>query len=246
MTDDPQTGTWGATWVWAKFVLFIALVGGAAYAIHATSLIESLDFETVQSEFARLGTWGPIGFILLYACLIVLTMPGTVVTVLGATIFPLGATLVYVLAGAMLGASISFLVGRLLGRDAVERLLERLGGTIGDRLRDWTARVESNGFLAIAYLRLAYVPFSVLNYAAPLTGVSFRDFFFGTLLGIVPGTFVFVFMGNTLKTVWETGSVEGLYTWKTPVAIGLFLVSLALPVAVKRIANRPEANGSPP
>ena len=230
--DDDQNGS--SLWTWVKFGIFVLLVGGAALWIHATDAVSSLDFESVQREFDELGAWGPVGFILLYAGLVLLTMPGTVVTVMGAAIFPLGATLGYVLAGAMLGASIAYWIGRLLGRDAVERLLSKLTGKIGDKLRDWTDRVADNGFLAIAYLRLAYVPFSVLNYAAPLTGVSFRDYFFGTLLGILPGTFVFVFMGNTLQTVWETGSISGLYTWKTPVAVGLFLASLALPVAVKR------------
>jgi uncharacterized membrane protein YdjX (TVP38/TMEM64 family) len=226
-----------------KFALFLAIVGGAAAFVHGTDLISSLDFETVRARFDQLGPWGPIGFILLYATLIVLTMPGTVVTVLGAAIFPLFATLGYVLVGAMLGASVSFAIGRLLGRDAVERLLLAIGGTLGERLREWTSRVEENGLVAIAYLRLAYVPFSVLNYAAPLTGVSFRDYFIGTMVGILPGTFVFVFMGNTLQTVWETGSYTGLYTWKTPVAVGLFAISLVLPVAVKKLAGEPDTPG---
>lgn len=219
---------------WAKFALLVALVGGAAYAVHATDLVDRLDYGSVQGQFEALGPWGPIGFVVMYAVLIVATVPGTVVTIAGAAIFPLWATYGLVLAGAMLGASASFGIGRLLGRDAIRNFLEESDSSAVDKLREWTARIEDNGLLAVAYLRIAYVPFSVLNYAAPLTGVSFRDYFVGTFLGILPGTFVFVFMGNVLQDVWESGSLEGLWMWKTPVALGMFLASLALPVLMQR------------
>lgn len=223
---------------WAKLALLVTMVGAAAYAVHATEFLDQLDYESVQAQFAALGPWGPIGFVAVYAALIVATVPGTVVTVAGAAIFPLWATYGLVLVGAMLGASLSFAIGRLLGRDAIRGFLEDSESSAVEKLREWTDRIEDNGLLAIAYLRIAYVPFSMLNYAAPLTGVTFRDYFIGTLLGILPGTFLFVFMGNVLQDVWESGSLEGLWMWKTPVAVGMFLASLALPVLLQRWIDR--------
>lgn len=226
-------------WAWVKFGILLALIVTAAVVVHATDLAASLDFDSVQSWLDSLGPWGPVGFIVVYATLIVFTMPGTVVTVLGAALFPLWQAFGYVLVGAMLGASVSFGVARLLGRDAIGGFLERADQGVAGKLRDWTEKIEDNALLAIAYMRLAYVPFSLLNYAAPLTGVRFRDFALGTLLGILPGTFVFVFMGNTLQVVWETGSLEGLWTWRTAVAGALFLASLGLPWGAQRfIAGR--------
>ncbi len=220
---------------WAKFALLVLLLGIAAYTVHATDFLDQLDYASVQQRFDALGPWGPVGFVVLYAVLIVATVPGTVVTIAGAAIFPLWATYGLVLAGAMLGASISFGIGRLLGRDAIRGFLEQSESAAVEKLREWTERIEENGLLAVAYLRIAYVPFSLLNYAAPLTGVRFRDYFLGTLLGILPGSFVFVFMGNVLQDAWESGTLEGLWTWKTPVAIGMFLASLLLPVILQRL-----------
>jgi uncharacterized membrane protein YdjX (TVP38/TMEM64 family) len=230
-----MSGSVKRTLNWAKFALLVLLLGIAAYTVHATDFLDQLDYASVQQRFDALGPWGPVGFVVLYAALIVATVPGTVVTIAGAAIFPLWATYGLVLAGAMLGASISFGIGRLLGRDAIRGFLEQSESSAVEKLREWTERIEENGLLAVAYLRIAYVPFSLLNYAAPLTGVRFRDYFLGTLLGILPGSFVFVFMGNVLQDAWESGTLEGLWTWKTPVAIGMFLASLLLPVILQRL-----------
>ena len=188
----------------------------------------------MQRELDALGNWAPIVFILVYALATVISLPGTLVTVAAATLYPLGEAFVYVLIGAMLGASISFFIGRFLARDAIKSILDGDQPFI-EKTRQFIEKFEHNSFIAIAYMRLTYVPFVVLNYAAPLTGVKFRDYFWGTFVGILPGTFVFVFMGNTLRDAWESGSISVLYTWKSVIALTLFAVSFALPIVVQRL-----------
>lgn len=224
---------------WLKFAALIALLVAAFVTVNFTGVSDLLDYDQMQVLLARLGPWGPLSYILLYAVLTVLTVPGTLLTVLGAAVFPLGWAYLWVLVGATLGASLSFVIARALGREAVERALERAEGGIGQKVRSWTERVEKNGVLAIAYLRLAYVPFPVLNYAAPLTGVRFSEFVIGTFLGILPGAFVFVFMGNTVRAAWETGSLAGIEPWQGIASVALFAASLAGPVLVqRRLAGR--------
>ena len=46
-------------------------------------------------------------------------------------------------------------------------------------------------FATVLYLRLVYFPFTPMNFGMGLTGVRFRDYLFGTGLGIVVGTFLF-------------------------------------------------------
>jgi len=85
-----------------------------------------------------------------------------------------------VLVAAMLGASIAFVLGRALGRDAVERFT-------GTRVERVDQLLRRRGILAVIRLRLVPVlPFTAINYAG-LTAVRARDYAIGTAVGTVPG-----------------------------------------------------------
>lgn len=222
------------TGAWIKFAVLVGLLGLMVVGVHLGGGLDLLEFDRMQAAIEDAGPWAPLAYIALYAVLTVATVPGTLLTVTGAALFPLGWAYLMVLVGAMLGACASFVLARALGREVVEKSLARAEGDFGEKLRGWTARVADNGLLAIAYLRLVYVPFPVLNYAAPLTGVRLRDFALGTLLGIIPGAFVFVFMGNTIQAAWESGSFAGIEPWQGIVSVALFGVSLVIPLILQR------------
>lgn len=234
VTDD--TGSTGVMDI-VRLGLLVAFLVGSAVAIHHAGALDGALVDA-RGRIDKLGFWGPVAFIGAYALLVSVTFPGTLATVLGATLFPIGEAFVYVILGAMLGSSVSFAIGRFLGRDAVEGLLSKGDSSIFERIRAMTQTFEDNGVMAVAYLRMAYVPFVVLNYLAPLTGIRFRDFFVGTFFGILTGTFVFVFMGNTLGDVIQSGDLSGLMIWKTPVSIALFALSLVLPWWLNRRFKR--------
>ena len=95
-----------------------------------------------------------------------------------------------VLVGAVLGAVAAFWLGRLLGRDAVERLS-------GARIARVDALLRRRGVLALIAVRLVPVlPFTAINYAAGLSVVRTRDYLIGTSVGIIPGTIAYVTLGS--------------------------------------------------
>jgi len=138
--------------------------------------------------------WFLCWFMLVYAVGICLFIPGTLLTGLGAAIFGAYWGFLYVWTGAMLGSSAAFFIGRTLGRDFAASL-------IGARLKKYDDGIERNGFATVLYLRLVYFPFTSMNFGMGLTKVSFRDYFFGTGLGIIVGTFIFTFFIGTLKEI---------------------------------------------
>ena len=217
---------------WFKFAVLVAFVVTSALAVHHFNLFDYSRADVVV-KLESMGPWSRVVFVIAYALLVCLTVPGTAVTVFGATFFGLGETYVMVLVGATLGASLGFGVGRLLGREAVESLLSK--GGMFERIESISRRFEARGVLAVAYLRMAYVPFVVLNYLAPLTGIRFRDFVLGTVIGILPGTFVFVFLGNTLQSAWDTGDWGSLVSLQGALAVALFVASLGLPWLANRV-----------
>jgi uncharacterized membrane protein YdjX (TVP38/TMEM64 family) len=167
-------------------------------------------------------------FILIYAAGICLFLPGTLLTGVGAAIFGAYLGFVVVWIGAMLGAGVAFFVGRTLGREFAASL-------IGGRLKKYDDAIASNGFATVLYLRLVYFPFTPMNFGMGLTKVRFWDYFAGTGLGIIVGTFIFTFFIGTLKEVWASGNWAELMSFKVFFSIGLFIFSLFIPKIIKKI-----------
>src|SRR6185312_16984746 len=60
-------------------------------------------------------------------------------------------------------------------------------------------RLDRSGLLAVTSLRLIpALPFSLLNYAAGLSGVRFTPYLLGTVLGTAPGTIALVVLGDAV------------------------------------------------
>ncbi len=127
----------------------------------------------------------------------------------------------------MAGASAAFWIGRSLGRELAATLIK-------DRLKKYDDAIERNGFATVLYLRLVYFPFTPMNFGMGLTKVKFWDYFLGTGLGIIVGTFIFTFFVGTLKEVWSSGNWEQLLSFKVFFSVGLFIFSFFIPRIIKR------------
>jgi uncharacterized membrane protein YdjX (TVP38/TMEM64 family) len=74
-----------------------------------------------------------------------------------------------------------------------------------------------------------------MNFGMGLTKVHFWDYFFGTGLGIIVGTFVFTFFIGTLKEVWASGDWGQLVSGKVIFSVVLFIFSFFIPKIIKKI-----------
>jgi uncharacterized membrane protein YdjX (TVP38/TMEM64 family) len=187
-----------------------------------------LTAEALGRFLEQAGLWAPVVYMGVYAVGVCLFLPGTVLTGLGAVIFGAYWGFLYVWIGAMLGASAAFWVGRTLGREFAASL-------IGDRMKKYDDAIERNGFVTVLYLRLVYFPFTPMNFGMGLTKVRFWDYFFGTGLGIIVGTFIFTFFIGTVKAVWASGNWGELISFKVFFSMGLFIFSFFIPKIIKKI-----------
>ncbi|MGZ3495092.1 MAG: TVP38/TMEM64 family protein [Thermodesulfobacteriota bacterium] len=210
-----------------KASILVAFIIVAIYIVRFTSVKEFLTRETLGNFLDTAGFWAPLAFILIYAVGICLFIPGTLLTALGAAIFGPYRGFLYVWIGAMAGSSAAFWIGRTLGREFAASL-------IGDRLKKYDDAIERNGFATVLYLRLVYFPFTPMNFGMGLTKVRFWDYFLGTGLGIIVGTFIFTFFVGTLKEVWTSGNWGNLVSFKVVFSVGLFVFSLFIPKIIKR------------
>ncbi len=211
-----------------KVLILAAFIIGAIYVVRFTPVKTYLTAEALGRFLDTAGFWAPLVFVAVYTLGVCLFVPGTLLTGLGAAIFGAYWGFVYVWFGAMLGAGAAFFIGRTLGREFAASL-------IGDKLKKYDEAIERNGFATVLYLRLVYFPFTPMNFGMGLTGVRFWDYFSGTGLGIIVGTFIFTFFIGTLKDVWASGDWGQLISFKVIFSVALFIFSFFLPKIIKKI-----------
>ncbi len=216
-----------------KAAVLVAFIAAGIALVRFSSVQDYLTAEGLGRFLATAGLWAPLVFIAVYAVGVCLFVPGSVLTGIGAVIFGAYWGFVYVWIGAMIGASVAFLIGRTLGREFAASL-------VSDRLRKYDDMIERNGFATVLYLRLIYFPFTPMNFGMGLTRVNFRDYFFGTGLGILVGTFIFTFFIGSLKEIWASGDWAELVSFKVFFSVGLFIISFFIPKFARKL--RPGEN----
>jgi uncharacterized membrane protein YdjX (TVP38/TMEM64 family) len=211
-----------------KALFLLAFIVAAVLIVRFTPVKSYLTRETLGKVLESAGYWAPVLFILVYSAGICLFVPGTLLTALGAAIFGAYMGFLYVWVGAMIGASAAFWIGRTLGREFAASL-------IGNKLKKYDEAIERSGFATVLYLRLVYFPFTPMNFGMGLTRVRFWDYFFGTGLGIIVGTFIFTFFVGTVRDVWANGNWGDLISLKVFFSVALFVFSFFIPKIIKKL-----------
>ena len=172
--------------------LAVMVLGAVALAL----IIGTPDIAAMRVRVDAAGAWGPVLFFAVYAGLALIPCPKAVLTVAGGALFGLWVGTGLALAGALVGAVISFGIGRLLGREAVDRLIR-------GRLARVDALLADHSLSAVLILRLVpLVPFIAINYASGLSGVRFRPYVLGSALGMVPGSLAYAALGAYGTDPW--------------------------------------------
>lgn len=165
-------------------------------------------------------------FSIIYILTVGFSLPfATPLTVLSGFLFGTLLGTGVVAFSATVGATVAFLLVRFFFRDYVTE-------KFGSKLSVLNDELTGHGFRDILILRLMpIVPFALINVAAPLTNVRVRDFFFATLLGTIPFTFVYV---NAGKRIAEVDSVGDIISFPTVLGISLVVFAITLPKFIRR------------
>lgn len=162
----------------------------------------------------------------------VLFVPGTILTLGAGFVFSMAFGLcggvalgsLSVFMGASLGAILSFLLGRYLLREQIERLSKKyvIFQAIDNALKD-------KGLKIFVLLRLSpIIPFNVINYIGGVSSVSLRDYVLA-LFAILPGTILYVFLGASAGSLADsTNSGQNNTVTITVVVVGAVFGILAI------------------
>ena len=146
----------------------------------------------VQQKVMHLGAWSAVWYPLLYACCNVLLLPGGVLSMGGGFFFGLWWGFLIVLIGNVMGAAISFVISRWIGRRWLRRKLSH-NPTLGAL----EPAVEREGWKIILLSQLhPLFPTSLLNYLYGLTTIRFRTCILWVAIGQAPGLFLYAYIGT--------------------------------------------------
>lgn len=212
-----------------KFVLLAIILAGLYYLSHYSAWAPYFALSSIRSVVEMTGAWSYIVFPVLYGLLVVMFVPGTVLTFIGALLFgTLQGSLVNLI-GATFGACLCFWLSEWLGRGLVKTLMR-------GRFAKLNRKLEQNAFRTMLLLRLFPVfPYLGINYAAGLSRIRFHDYFWATLVGMIPGVFVYTYLFSTLgRVVLADGISWGMLTWQTVLPLVLFVLLLLSPYLFRR------------
>jgi phospholipase D1/2 len=211
-------------------IAIVIVIAAVVAAIYFSPLRNHFTRERIQADIeAMRGLWfAPIALIAAYAIGCVFAVPASVFIITAGVVWGWKLGALYAMTGGMIGATISYFVGRFLG----EGILQKFGraGKIVE------SQVKAAGFKTMLIVRLIPgPPFAIWNYGAGVANVRFRDYFFGTLLGTLPAHVIFAYCADALfnGTMTQSDAMKRL-----AIVAALLIALVLLPTLLKkRIRN---------
>lgn len=219
-----RAGSRRRLWSW---ITLLVLLGILVYTLPVGHWL------TLLSRYVEgLGFWGPVAYVGISAITTILLVPGTILTATAGVIFDTWTGIASVSLGLTLGAAVSFVVGRYMAREHVEEWVRSR-----PKFRAVDDAVACEGWKIVFLLRLSPLfPFNFLNYAFGLTKVSFRTYITASLLGVLPGTALYVLGGSTAAEILKRSKFDwSHFVGIVAVVVGTIWAARAAIRAVQKI-----------
>ena len=191
-------------------LLTILLIGLGAFFYF--DLSRFLNFATLKQHRQTLLSWTEahyfltaLIYIIIYILAVAISIPGaTFLTLMGGFLFGTIFGTLYVLISATFGATLIFLAVRI----ALEPWMAKKTSRWLEKMR---SGFQQGAFQYLLFLRLVPIfPFWVINIVPALLGVKTRTFMLATLIGIIPGSIVYVTLGNGLGSIFDQNETPNL------------------------------------
>ncbi|QHA92134.1 TVP38/TMEM64 family protein [Bacillus sp. N1-1] len=183
--------------------------------------------EEIRDWILSFGILAPIIYMVIYTIRPLIFFPASVLSIAGGLAFGSLFGTIYTVIGATGGAALSFIVARKLGKSIANKDWQGKGRKLQEQL-------EKNGFFYVLFFR--FVPlfnFDLISYSAGLSKIRFTSFFFGTLIGIIPGTFAYNFLGSSLVS----GDPKVI-----ALAVGVFILLSVIPIIIRNRVTKKNAS----
>jgi uncharacterized membrane protein YdjX (TVP38/TMEM64 family) len=207
-----------------KRIMILLLITGAIAVFYFLDLQQFLTLSSLKENRQSLllayqshTAAFTLGFILIYIVQTALSLPGAaILTLAGGAIFGTAMGTLWVNIGASTGALLAFLLARTLLRDWVMK-------RFGEKMKAFDRGLSKNGLSYLLFLRLVPLfPFFLVNLACGVTGLSIRTYLAGTVIGILPGSFVYANAGASLASIENISQVSSPRVLTSLALLGIF------------------------
>jgi uncharacterized membrane protein YdjX (TVP38/TMEM64 family) len=184
-----------------RTIITLAIIVAVVLVVLLTPLRQYLSIDSLKAfvENARESPWAPLIYIGLYIIAVIFAVPGFALTIVAGPIFGLWWGTLYVVIASNIGTQITFFISRYAGRDFIARIIKH--ESFLDKV---SKKFEKNDFLVMLYIRLIPLfPFNVINYLCGLTPVRYKSYTIATFVGMLPGTFVYVYLSTSAVNIRE-------------------------------------------
>ncbi|MFG0265243.1 MAG: TVP38/TMEM64 family protein [Rhodopirellula sp. JB055] len=218
------------TWRVVRWTVMLCILLAVLTIVRSLPLDQAMS--VAQDWIAGLGVWGPVGLVLLYIVATVLFVPGTILTLVAGAMFGLAVGTVVVSIGSTVGASLAFLIARYGAREKVAELAKR-----NRHFGAMDRAIAEGGWKIVGMLRLSpAIPFNLQNYLYGLTPVRFWPYAVTSWIAMLPGTFLFVYIGHVTGAAVGSDRQRSMAEW-IMLAVGL-LATVVVTVYVTRLASQ--------
>jgi uncharacterized membrane protein YdjX (TVP38/TMEM64 family) len=228
-----------------KKMIIVTIVACAIAAFFVFDLGRFLTLESLKANRdTLLAYYGAhklffiIGFILVYTAQTALSLPGAAILTLAAgAIFGALFGTVWVNIGATTGAILAFLLARTLLRDWVVH-------TFGNKMESLDKGLKESALSYLLFLRLVPLfPFFLVNLACGITGLPMRIYVLGTMVGILPGSFVYANAGSSIASINSLSEVASPRVLFSFALLGVFALIPAIYKKIKSINQEKTQTG---
>ncbi|KIL48748.1 TVP38/TMEM64 family protein [Jeotgalibacillus campisalis] len=174
-----------------QFIPLVLFAAGLGLLLWFSSQYINAGPQEIQVWIESFGIWAPLLFILIYTIRPLILFPASVISLAGGLAFGALEGFLYILIGATSSAAVAFWVARTFEKSFVKGKQE---GKVAEIMK----LMEKRGFFYVLVLRfIPMLNFDLISYAAGLANVRFRSFILATIIGIIPGTFGYAFIGSS-------------------------------------------------
>lgn len=173
-------------------------------------LMVFVPYDSIRNVVAKSGPWGAVVYILLFTILPIGFFPVPALALIGGVSFGLVKGSIYTIIGASMNCFVMFIMSRQIGHDYVVKMINK---KFSEKNRDRILNAPDSKLFTLLFIcrLIPLIPYNLINYGFGLTNISLSKYMIASFLGIIPGTLVYLNLGDKVLNVGSKEFYQAIF-----------------------------------
>lgn len=189
----------GQNKLWIRLIGMLLFIIITIVLVKYTPLGDWLSLSSMQLMVEKTGMWGAVIFIIIFVSAAIMNIPGTAFLLLSIMLFGYWQGAIYSYIGALIGAYVTFVLGRKMGGKALTEIKN-------PAIKNLLEQVEFKPIRTLVVLRVLVQFSPLVGYTLALTNINTRNYLLGNVIGILIPT-----IGLSFGMYFFEDMVRGLF-----------------------------------